>query len=69
MMAEILEQHRLQKTVNRTHLQETVHFPHLTEEKGIRERVFIVCTNTARTIIAGASQTADEEARTLLMAA
>jgi len=71
MMTERLEQHGIQKTVNRTRLKETIreHFPNLTEEKGIRNRVFIVCSETARKIISDATQTPDEETRTLLMAA
>jgi len=71
MMTERLEQHGIQKTVNRTRLKETIreHFPNLTEEKGIRNRVFIVCSETARKIISDATQTPDGEARTLLMAA
>lgn len=71
MMTERLEQHGIQKTVNRTRLKERVleHFPDLTEEKGIRDRVFIICSKTARKIITEATQTPDEEVRTLLMAA
>eukprot|EP00745_Piridium_sociabile_P034702 TRINITY_DN5991_c0_g1_i12.p2 TRINITY_DN5991_c0_g1~~TRINITY_DN5991_c0_g1_i12.p2 ORF type:complete len:424 (-),score=75.51 TRINITY_DN5991_c0_g1_i12:2994-4265(-) len=71
MMTERLEQHGIQKTVNRTRLKETVleHFPNWTEEKGIRDRVFIICSKAARKIISNATQTPDEEARTLLMAA
>lgn len=71
MMTERLEQHGIQKTVNGTRLKDRVleHFPNLTEEKGIRDRVFIVCSKTARRIISDATQTPDEEARTLLMAA
>jgi len=37
--------------------------------KGIRDRVFIVYSKTARKIISDATQTPDEEAHTLLMAA
>ena len=71
MMTERLEQHGIQKTVNRTRLKESIleYFPNLTEEKGIRDRVFIVCSKTARKIISDASQTPDEETRTLLLAA
>jgi len=71
MMTEKLEQHGIQKTVNRTRIKESVleHFPNLTEEKGIRDRVFIICSTTARKIISAAAQTPDEEAHTLLMAA
>ena len=66
-----LEQHGIHKTVNRTRLKETVlkHFPDMTEEKGHRERVFIVCSKAARKIISDAIQTPDEEEHTLLMAA
>lgn len=71
MMTERLEQHGIQKTVNRTRLKERIleHFPSLTEEKGIRDRVFIICSKTARKVISDATQTPDEEAHTLLMAA
>ena len=71
MMTERLEQYGIQKIVNRTRLKETVlkSFPDLTEEKGIRDRVFIMCSKTARKIISDTSQTPDEEAHTLLMAA
>lgn len=71
MMTERLEQHGIQKTVNRTRLKERVleHFPSLKEEKGIRDRVFIICSKTARKVISSAIQTPDEESRTLLMAA
>ena len=52
-MTEKLEQHGIQKTVNRTWLKETVlkHFLDMTEEKGTRDRVFIVCSKEARKII------------------
>ena len=71
MMTERLEQHGIQKTVNRTRLKKTVlkHFPNLTEEKGTHDRVFIFCSKTARKIISVASQTPEEETHTLLMAA
>lgn len=53
MMTERLELHGIQKAVNRTRLKETVleQFPNLTEEKGVRNRVFLVCLKTARKII------------------
>ena len=41
----------------------------LREEKGTCDRVFIFCSKTARKIISVASQTPEEEAYTLLMAA
>ena len=64
-MTERLELHGIQKAVDRTRLKETVleHFPNLTEEKGVRNRVFLVCSKTARKIISDATQTPDEEAR------
>ena len=71
MMTERLEQNGIQKTVNHTSLKERAlkHFPNLTEEKGIRFRVFIICSKTAKKVISDATQTPDEEARTLLMVA
>lgn len=71
MMTERLEQHEIRKKVNCTRLKKRVleNFPHLTEEKGIRNRVFLVCSEEARKIISSASQTPEEELRTLLMAA
>ena len=70
MMNERLGQYKISKKVNCTRLKERVleHFPHLTE-KGIRNRVFLVCSETARKIISCASQTPEEESRTLLLAA
>ena len=70
MKMERLQQHKIQKTVNRTRLKETVfeHFSNLANEKGIRDRVFIVCSEIARTIISDAPQTPNEEADSLLMA-
>ena len=70
-MTEGLQQHGIQKTVNCTRLKKTVlqHFPHMTTEKGIRNRVFIVCSKTAKKIISDATQTPDEEARILVMEA
>ena len=71
MMTERLEQHGIKKTVNRTFLKNRVleYFPNMTAEKGVRDRVFIVCSKVARQIISSASKTPDEEARTLLSAA
>ena len=71
MMTEKLRLHEIHKTVNCTRLKERVleHFPHLTEERGIRNRVFLLCSETARKIISSASQTPEEELRTLLVAA
>lgn len=71
MMTERLEQYGIQKIVNRTRLKDTIlkNFPELREEKGVRDRVFIMCSTTARKIISDSSQTPDEEAHTLLMAA
>ncbi len=71
MMTERLGQHAIRMKVNRTRLKKRVleHFPYLTEEKGIRNRVFLVCSETARKIISSASQTPEEESHTLLMAA
>ncbi len=71
MMTERLGQHEICKKVNCTRLKKRVleHFPHLTEEKGIRNQVFLVCSETTRKIISSASQTPEKEARTLLMAA
>ncbi len=71
MMTERLEQHEIRKKVNCTRLKKRVleNFPHLTEEKLIRNRVFLVCSEEARKIISSASQTPEEELRTLLMAA
>ena len=63
MMTEKLEQHGIIKQ------RVLEHFPNLTEEKGIRDRVFILCSKTARKVISDATETPDEEARTLLMAA
>jgi len=56
-MTERLELHGIQKAVDRTRLKETVleHFPNLTEEKGVRNRVFLVCSKTARKIISDAT--------------
>ena len=71
MMTQMLEHHGIHNTVNQTCLKERVleHFPNLTEEKGIRDRVFIICSKTARKVISDATETPDEEACTLLMAA
>ena len=71
MMTIQLQQHGIQKVVNCTRLKKTVlqHFPNMTAEKGIRNRVFIVCSKTARKMISDATQTPDEESRTLLMVA
>ena len=71
IMTERLEQHGINKMVNRTRLKERVleHFPDLTEEKGIRDRVFLVYSETARKIISDACQTPEEESHTLLLAA
>lgn len=71
MMAEQLEQHGIKKTVNRTRLKHMIleNFPNLTEEKGVRDKVYFVCSATARKIISDVTQTPDEEARTLLLAA
>ena len=70
MMTTKLQQHRIQKAVNYTHLNKTIlqHFRNMTAEKGIRNRVFIVCSKTARKMISDATQTPDQEARTLVMA-
>jgi len=64
MMTERLQQHKIQKIANRTSIKERFleYFPNLTGEKGIRDRVFIVCSKTARKIISDATQTPDEEA-------
>ncbi len=57
MMTERLEQYGIQKIMHRTRLKETVlkNFPDLTEEKGIRDRVFIMCSKTARKNISDTS--------------
>ena len=59
IMTERLEQYGIQKIVNRTRLKETVlkNFLDLTEEKGIRDRVFIMCSKTARKIISDITNT------------
>lgn len=71
MKTEMLEQHGIQYKVNRTRLKERIlqHFPNLTEEKGIRNRVFLICSKTARKVISDACHTPDEESRILLLAA
>ena len=57
--------------VNPTRLEEAVleHFPDLTEEKGTRNRVFLICSKFARKIISDAARTPEEESRALLLAA
>ena len=70
MMTEKLKQHGIQKTVNRTRLKERVleHLSTLTEEKGIRDWVFIICSKTTGKVISDATETPDDEVCTLLMA-
>lgn len=71
IMTERLQQHGIQKTVNCTRLKNRIleQFPDLTEEKGVRNRVFLVCSETARKVISDACHTPEEESRILLMAA
>ena len=71
IMTEKLKGHGITKTVNCTRLKKRVldHFPDLTEEKGIRDRVFLVCSRMARKIISQSNDTPEEESRILLLAA
>ena len=44
-------------------------FPDLVEENGVRDRVFLICSDAARKIISDAVLTPEQEARVLLSAA
>ena len=71
IMTEKMKGYGVTKTVNCTRLKKRVldHFPDLTEEKGVRDRVFLVCSRMARKIISQSNQTREEESRILLLAA
>jgi len=71
LMRTRLEAHSILVIVNPTRLKLAVmeNFPDFTEEKGIRNRVFFLCSKTARNIVSDAIQTPEEKLRKLLLAA
>ena len=62
-----LKERGITKKVNPTRLKQSLldQFPDFTEEKGTRNRVYLICSKTARKIISEASQSPEEESRAL----
>ena len=70
-MTSALEEHGNFTKVHPTRLKLALleQFPDFTEEKGRRNRVYLICSKTARKIISEAVQAPEEESRALLLAA